>query len=212
MTSLEKLKQSLLIKLNSNALPGDVEQLKMAPYNRAARNAAKVVNDSPKLSAVLLLLYQRNGEPYFVLTQRRAYKGVHSKQVSLPGGKKEDQDENLFVTALRETKEEIGVSGSNVLVLGSLTDVYIPPSGFLVTPVIGVLTSEPNFVADPREVDYVIECPVSRLSETDVIQETKIPIGISKIKVKTPYFNIQNHVVWGATAMILSEFKALLDA
>jgi 8-oxo-dGTP pyrophosphatase MutT (NUDIX family) len=211
MTALEKLKQSLAEKLKSGILPGDVEQLKMAPYNRVARNMARVVNDSPKLSAVLLLLYEREGEPYFVLTQRHAYKGVHSKQVSLPGGKKEDTDQSLVDTALRETREEIGVRESLVDVIGNLTDVYIPPSGFLVTPVIGFLESEPEFQTDPREVDYIIESPIARLLESDVIQETKIPIGISQIKVKTPYFSILDHIVWGATAMILSEFKALLD-
>jgi len=212
MTSLNSIKQKLTKQFDSGVLPGDIEQLKMAPYNRIARNLAMQVNRSPKPSAVLVLLYPREDEPYFVLTQRHAYKGVHSKQVSFPGGKQEQSDENLIATALREANEEIGIRPGHVEVLGQLTELYIPPSGFLVTPIVGVVEHRPTFQIDPHEVDYIIESPIRRLQDVDVIKEEKIPIGLSKIEVKTPYFDIQDHIVWGATAMILSEFKAILDA
>jgi len=212
MASLFSIKQKLADQLNQGILPGDVEQLKMAPYNRIARDLARQVSKSPKPSAVLILVYPKEEEPHFVLTQRHAYKGVHSKQVSFPGGKQEQSDRTLIETALREANEEIGVIPNEVEVLGQLTDIYIPPSGFLVTPVVGIIERKPIFKIDPYEVDYIIESPVKRLYDADVIKEEKIPIGLSKIEVKTPYFDIQNHVVWGATAMILSELKAMLDA
>ncbi len=193
-------------------LPGDVEQLKMAPYNRTARNIAKVVNPHPKESAVLFLIYPDNKErANFVLMQRTPHPGVHGAQISLPGGKKELQDTNLMHTALRETREELGIDSSSIEVLGELTSVYIPPSGFMVNPFVGITNQKLHFNPDKREVDYLIESPVSALLQPGIIQSKKIPIGLSKLKVNTPYFNIKNHVVWGATAMILSEFKAILS-
>lgn len=209
MNQLPELREQLAIALKS-PLPGDVEQLKMAPYNRNARDIAKKVNPNPRLSAVLLLLFPRKNKTHFALIQRPAYKGVHSAQVSLPGGKLEPSDVNLEYTALRETQEELGVPITDVEVLGELTPVYIPPSGFLVTPFVGVSQQEPTFTPEMREVEYVLESPISRLTEADVIKSKKIQMGLSGLKVETPFFDIQNHVVWGATAMILSEFKAIL--
>lgn len=211
MTEIQALKQHLLNGFEQG-LPGDVEQLKMAPYNRTARNIAKVVNPRPRESAVLLLIYpNENEQPHFVLMQRPPHPGAHGSQVSLPGGKREEYDASLMHTALRETSEELGVDSTVIEVLGELTSVYIPPSGFMVYPFIGITEQKLRFQPDSREVKYLIESPVSTLLKPDVIKQKKIPIGLSKLKVNTPYFDIRNHVVWGATAMILSEFKALVS-
>jgi len=202
---------SFLKKRLREPLPEEESRLKMAPYNRETRDVALRANPHPKPSAVLLLLYPFEGEPHTMLTLRHDYNGTHSGQVSLPGGRKEPQDPDLQFTALRETEEEVGVAHHQVEILGQLSAVYIPPSGFLVTPYVGVAQQAPAFIPDPREVKELIPAPIELLLQEHIVKTRTIPLGDSGVRIKAPYFDIHGHVVWGATAMILSEFKTLLQ-
>jgi len=192
-----------------NSLPGAEAQYKMSALGRRTRVADTFGTKEHKVGAVLILLYPHQNELLFPLTQRHAYKGVHSAQVSLPGGKVEAEDVSTEATALREAQEEIGVDSSKIEMLGKLTDLYIPPSNFLVHPYVGYLKSRPAMKKDDYEVAELFEASLSTLMDDRTIGEIKVPIP-GNMKIKTPYFNIQEKVVWGATAMILSELKEIL--
>jgi 8-oxo-dGTP pyrophosphatase MutT (NUDIX family) len=186
-------------------LPGMDAHLTMTPYRRLT----KTIPDNYRESSVLLLLYEKEGVIYFPLILRKSYNGVHSNQMSFPGGKKELLDTNFYETALRETNEEIGVLKTNVSLLGELSSIYIPPSNFMVYPYVGFVKNPISFIKDSREVEAIFEIPLLDLLNENIIGETTVELS-SKMQLKTPYFNLQNKVVWGATAAILAEFKVLL--
>lgn len=192
-------------------LPGTKAQFKMAPYERVLKAFAdKIIGKQRKESAVLCLFYPKNGEVYFTLILRNTYKGVHSAQVGFPGGKTEEVDRSLEETALRETEEEVGVNKQSIKVLGKLTDVFIPPSGYHVYPFVGYTNDAPQFIPDPKEVSKIIETPLRILMDESIVGRKKIAVSAIKIKVNYPFFDIQGETVWGATAMMLSELKELV--
>jgi 8-oxo-dGTP pyrophosphatase MutT (NUDIX family) len=157
---------------------------------------------------VLILLYLKEEEWYLVLMKRTEYPGVHSKQVSLPGGLHEPTDPDLSSTALRETHEETGISHENVRLLGQLSKLEIPVSGIEVSPFIGYYQGVPEFNHEPGEVSYLIEVPLRELRDPENIMEDLRTIHCKLVKV--PYYALQGEKVWGATAMILSEFTEIL--
>ena len=164
---------------------------------------------SPKLAAVLCLFYPKNNEVYFPLILRNTYPGVHSNQVSFPGGRIEKSDRDFSHTALRECEEEIGVKQSNVELVKELTDIYIPPSNFQVKSFIGICNKTPDFILEAEEVEQLIEVNVKDLLDDSVVVTENLTTSYaSKIDVKA--FKLNNFIVWGATAMILSEIKSLL--
>jgi 8-oxo-dGTP pyrophosphatase MutT (NUDIX family) len=185
-------------------LPGRSAQLKMSSLVRIQQ----LMNLSPALdaiqSSVLILLYPLDGEIGLVLMLRPEYKGIHSGQISLPGGKHEEDDESLVYTALREAKEEIGINPSQVQIIGQLTEMYIPPSHYLVTPVVGYQASKPMFTPDSKEVARIIEIKLSDLLDENnrLMKKMKLSLGFS---MKVPSYVIDGNVIWGATAMMLSE-------
>jgi 8-oxo-dGTP pyrophosphatase MutT (NUDIX family) len=191
-------------------LPGENAQRLMAPYGRKSLKELDFDAINPKLGATLLLLYPKENTVKSVLIKRPVYNGTHSAQVSFPGGKLDETDENLKQTALRETQEEVGCLSENIQIMTELTQVYIPPSNFLVSPFLGFCDSAPGFVANDREVDRIIEFNLSMILKEETIQKGRIQLS-NNLVVETPYFNIENEVVWGATAVILAEFKALLE-
>lgn len=196
---------SLYDKLG-NDLPGIEAHKIMAPYRQSVSSYFEKKRPEPKLSAVMILFYPIDYVPHFCLMQRPVYDGTHSGQVSFPGGKMEDVDFNLKETAIRETKEEVGID--NIQVLGQLSDIYIPPSNFLVSPFIGMLDSKPAFIPDEREVADILEVPFFDILDERIVKQTQIKVS-SGIKIKTPFYDIQNRVVWGATAAILAELKVV---
>lgn len=145
----------------------------------------------------------------FLCILRKTYKGVHSNQVALPGGKAELEDDNLMVTALRETHEEVGVHPNDVTVIRKISEVYIPPSNFEVQPFMGLYKKPKPFIIQESEVERFIEIALSDfLNESNVITKKLRTSYATEIDV--PAFELNGYVVWGATAMMLSEIKELL--
>lgn len=203
-----------LVNAISDALQGDLPGAqshdKMMRARRPSASESLSNGSNPRMSAVLMLLYPRASVLHTALILRPSYDGVHSAQVSFPGGKMEDEDSSIEMTALRETREEIGVPEPHVELMGSLTPLYIPPSNFHVSPFIGSLSYEPTMVPDPKEVEQIFEIPVRELLNLPVLEKD---IYLEKYKATFPisYFDVHGHVVWGATAMILAEFRDLLS-
>ncbi len=203
-TFLSKLKQQLQLPL-----PGMEVQFEMAHVNREKVNKEDLNPSDYRNSAVLLLLIKRDNAYYIPLTERHDYKGVHSGQISFPGGKFEAGDQNLSHTALRECYEEIGIQ-NNIELIGKLTPVYIPVSKFLVTPFVAVLNDEQaNYCINTAEVKSIIELPLGNLTKPEIVKQTHVEPAPG-YKFKTPYFDVEGKIVWGATAMVLNEFKHLL--
>ena len=180
-------------------LPGRRAQYKMAPELRLENRHGYYQN-----AAVMILLFMRAGTWHTVLMKRPEYAGAHSNQISLPGGKVEEGDADLQDTALRETREETGIDDSRIRILGNLSRLHIPVSGIEVFPVVGYYPEEPDFQPDPSEVAYLIETPLADLLNPGNTRE-KFRTLMCKL-VRVPYFQIGAEHVWGATAMILSEF------
>lgn len=165
---------------------------------------------NPKQAAVLSVFYPGlKDETKFVLILRKTYKGVHSNQVGFPGGRVEEDDIDLMHTALRETEEEVGIPRQEVQVIKELTKLYIPPSNFWVQPYLGIMEKTPNLVPQEAEVEAILEIDLEEfLSDSCMIRQT---LSTSYAKnVNVPAFLLGGHVVWGATAMMLSEMKDIL--
>jgi 8-oxo-dGTP pyrophosphatase MutT (NUDIX family) len=195
--------------LKIGSLGGLEAQFLLAPKLRLQYDAQKIAANNPKRAGVLALFYPNmQQETTFLLTQRARYQGIHSAQISFPGGKLDLNDANLQETALRETHEEVGIDSKNIEIIRELTDVYIPPSNFLATPFLGFLNTKPTFKLN-HEVAQTIEVLVSDLLDEKNITSVILETSYMK-KVEVPCFKIQDFVIWGATAMMLSEIKELL--
>lgn len=200
----------LIPKIENSTLPGIDSQFKMAPAMR--KNLGKtfdIAARNPKTSAVLSLLYPKEDLAHMAFILRKTYKGVHSNQIGFPGGKTEDEDEDDLFTALRETHEEIGVSPNNITVIKQLTDIYIPPSNFLVKPFVGYLTETPNFKLQESEVEALIEIPLNQVIDESNVGSKRITTSYAK-NIDVPVFTFTDPVLWGATAMMVSEIKDLI--
>lgn len=194
-------------------LPGQDAQYLMSPALRARFDLKKLVTGNYRPSAVMILFCQDAQQEWFIpLTLRSSYQGAHSGQVSLPGGKPEPSDQNLQGTAIRECYEEIGIR-DQLEILGSLTKLYIPVSGFLVEPFVGVCQiQDPVFVPQEREVKSILRLKVKDLMSDTIVQHGTITLeGNEGLNIEAPYFSEGEHKIWGATAMILSELKAVLS-
>ncbi|MDA3866742.1 MAG: CoA pyrophosphatase [Salinivirgaceae bacterium] len=182
-------------------LPGKNAHKIMMPQGRNLEPLAKT---EPRLSAVLLLLHIDSDALYITMIKRAEYDGVHSGQIAFPGGKKEEYDDNLRMTALRETYEEVGVRQEDVKMIGKLTPLYIPVSNMCVHPWVGFHRNIPLFVKQDKEVQQILSLPLGGLIENNAI-ETDIFEGIN-YRIEAPCYKINGYKVWGASAMILNEF------
>ena len=191
-------------------LPGVQSQLKMASMRRLMQDGKVVVPGDVKKAGVLALFYPSNGRVWLVFIRRAEYPGVHSGQISFPGGGREEGDQDMVATALREAEEEIGVSRNTVIPIGNLTDLFIPPSNFLVTPVVGYTYARPDFMPDPDEVNEILEVPLDLLLDDKARQEKDITI-FPAVKIKVPCFYIDGNIIWGATAMMLNELIDVIN-
>lgn len=205
--SKEKLKQKL-----QQPLPGVTSHLKMAPRERADEySGLNGLKPLVRKSAVLILLFPDNGKLKTVFIKRSVYDGVHSGQISFPGGKYENTDKSFEVTALRETKEEIGVENDKIEIIGQLTDLYIPPSNFLVKVFVGYSAQQPVYIKDKKEVQSILEVDLDDLRDSRNITEKEFYSTSRKLKVIAPCYVINNIEIWGATAMIVTELIDLLN-
>lgn len=193
----------------SKKIPGALAHEKMVPPTRRESIRTPFPVNNVKYSAVLLLLYPSTDSLNFALIKRAQYNGVHSGQIALPGGQMEDSDKDLEYTALRESEEEIGIDMSKVRIAGKLSEIYIPPSNFRVQPFVGFYAEKPVFKADGIETMLTIEVNLNDFVNPD-LQTEKIVHRRNGEKVKVPCFYLNNEIVWGATAMILSEFLSIL--
>jgi 8-oxo-dGTP pyrophosphatase MutT (NUDIX family) len=210
MRSMPPLSDALRRAL-AEPLPGLEAQLRMAPSPRTALSHVESL-DGLRPAAGLILLYPHEGGWHLLLTVRGASLRHHTGQVSLPGGRI-DPGETVEQAALREAFEEVGVPASAVEVLGRLTPLPIAVSGHLLHPVVGVALERPSFTLAPEEVDRLIEVPLVHLRRPGIVaweQRQRIlpPFGLMDV----PYFDVVDGRVWGATAMVLAEFLAVLDA
>jgi 8-oxo-dGTP pyrophosphatase MutT (NUDIX family) len=160
-----------------------------------------------KKAAVLLALFKKNNEWYFPLIKRPMHERNHPGQIALPGGAKEE-DEKLNYTAIREAFEEVGIKTESVDIIGKLTPLPVPVSGYLIYPFIGILKKEPKWILNEDEVDELIITKVSELVNTDNYYSETWELHGNKVEV--PHFRINDHVIWGATASVLSEFIDLI--
>ena len=191
-------------------LPGKEGQLGMAPVPINQERFEFEHRDDALMSGVLILLYPDDGLVRFPIIQRNTYPGVHSGQISLPGGKKEATDIDLIDTAKREAQEEIGVPKDDVFVLGNLSEMYVQVSNFRILPTVGYSMTKPEFVQDDREVVKLFEVDLNDLLNPKIRQSKEMKAK-QDLEMIIPYFNIQNKMVWGATAMILNEFSTILQ-
>ena len=198
-------------KIENIELPGESSQIKMSPpFRLELMERYKESMKNSKKAGVLVLFYpDRNKQTHLVLILRKTYQGVHSAQVGFPGGQIEKQDISIEYAAIRETFEEIGVPKQDVRILKSLTKLYIPPSNYTVYPFLGISTKTPHFKLEEKEIEDAIEVALSHFLDEGNIITTSVTTSY-KIDVEVPAFLLNGHIVWGATAMMLSELKDLL--
>lgn len=190
-------------------LPGIEAQYKMA---HSIRQNDMVPTDTVKTACVLALLYPKNNEWHIVLIERMSNNknDKHSGQISFPGGRYEKADGTLLNGALREAEEEVGIDRTMVTPIGALTNLYIPVSNFMVHPFIGFTNDTPKFIAQPTEVKSILEVPFSSFQNPENVKLKDLKLTQNILLKRVPYFDIQNHVVWGATAMIMSELLEIV--
>jgi 8-oxo-dGTP pyrophosphatase MutT (NUDIX family) len=189
-------------------LPGRSAQYMMAPQ---PRSGGDLPYDRPHPDArrggVLVLCYPHEATIYVALILRPTYNGVHSGQVAFPGGGYESGDQDLTQTALREAYEEIGVEATTLTLLGQLSPLYIYASNYLVFPTVAWANERPQFKIDPYEVAALLEIPLRDLCDPSNCRQEEWQL-IDRV-AQVPFFALLEQKIWGATAMILSEFLAL---
>lgn len=191
-------------------LPGEEAQFRMAVIHRRTTMSPP---EDVRIASVLALFYPKDEETHLVLIERPAVNAndPHSGQLSFPGGKFELEDPDYRYTALRETQEEIGVDPEAIQVLGRLSELYIPVSNFLVHPFVGYTPERPHFVPQESEVKSILEVPFSLIANQKTLLTTDLTIRNGMVLKEVPYFNVYGKILWGATAMMLSELIQVIE-
>ncbi|MFW5777733.1 MAG: NUDIX hydrolase [Bacteroidota bacterium] len=205
-TDYFKTFKNTLYKCFSKELPGKRAHIDIAPLYRKGDIEDLSIPSNAVKSSVLFLFYEKEGDVLLVFIRRNIYNGAHSGQISLPGGRWEKNDKDLYHTALRETWEELGIPSSDITFAGKLSDIFIPPSNFIVSPYVGIYPSEkpPVFTPDPREVADIIEIPFSFFLQKSGRKNVSLSIGKQQT-ITAPAFVYKQHIIWGATAMMVNE-------
>lgn len=199
-------------KIEKEKLLAEDAHAKMAPLERISfLKEMNYLDKNPREAAVLMLFYPKNNETHLALIVRNSYPGVHSSQIGFPGGKVEEIDENLEETALRETHEEVGVTPDKVQIIKPFSKIYIPPSNFLVSPFMGISNHELSFIPDLDEVKRVLEFPLSQFLDEKIITRVQMTTSYAT-DIEVPAFMVEKYIVWGATAMMMSELKETIKA
>ena len=197
-----------LEKVLCGKLPSVFAQQKMSPTLRFIGKGFPEDSTMAIKSAVLILLFPEGNSLGTVFIERNKYPGAHSGQISFPGGKHEREDNSLMDTAIREAKEEIGIDPEEIRIIGSLTKLFVPVSNFLIYPYIGLIDKKPVFIPEPKEVNSIIEIGINSLFDP-ANKKSKL-IKKNDFSILAPYYDAKGHHIWGATAMILSEFYEIL--
>lgn len=192
-----------------NPLPGTLAQYQMAPVGRAKIPLEESILEDYRKSAVLVPFIERENGWHLVLTLRSTYEGVHSAQVSFPGGKFEHGEIHPEQVAIREAGEELGIHPDEIEIIGRLSPLTIPVSRMHVQPVIAKLSRSIPFIPDPREVSEVLEVPFHYLADRSNVKMVEVKAGKNQ-KMEVPAFDLGGSVIWGATAMMISELLVLL--
>lgn len=199
-----------VVKIKNLPLPGAMAHYKMEPEVRKQfRKKGEMIKADAKKAAVMAIFYPKREQTHLLLILRKEYSGVHSKQIGFPGGKVEDSDRDLLETAKRETFEEVGISGEAIKMIKPLSEVYIPPSNFLVKPYLGLYPEVEPFVIDPIEVEALVEVDLFDFLDDSNIMEQRLTTSYAH-DILVPAFKLNGYTVWGATAMMLSEIRDLL--
>jgi len=204
---LEDLERRLREVLERGDLPGVEAHLRLAPKPRPGWNPGELPAEH-RPAAALALFYPRDGHPHLLLTERSHALPDHPGQVALPGGAVEE-GETIEAAALREAHEEVGVDPASVRLLGRLSPLHIPISGFVLRPVVGVSDVRPRFRPDPTEVHRVIEIPLDQLADASRIGFFRR--NYQKTDLDIPYIDVDGAMLWGATGMVMCELLELLD-
>ncbi len=198
-------------KLIEAKLPAFDAHIKMAPLERLdSLKNINIEDKKPRTAAVMMLFYPKKEITHLALIVRNSYEGIHSAQIAFPGGKYELEDESFAQTALRETHEEIGIHPNKIKILKPFTELYIPPSNFMVYPFLGISHEELVFIPQPSEVAHIIELPLSVFLDDALVVKTNLSTSYAD-NITIPAFKIEEHIVWGATAMIMSELKEVVN-
>lgn len=207
MLSLSDLKDKF-----EKPLPGLPSQLKMAPASRVQELLfAQDAIAFAKQSAVLILLFPEGGELKTVLIKRSVYDGIHSGQMAFPGGKKELTDVDFEYTALREAGEEIGLQSDQVEMVGQLSDLFLPPSNFLIKVFVAYAAHQPAMHPNEAEVQSIVKVALADFTADKNRLAKDFYAGALKNQVHAPYYRVNDEEVWGATAMIISELMDVLN-
>jgi 8-oxo-dGTP pyrophosphatase MutT (NUDIX family) len=200
-------------KLQNTSLPGLQSHLKLAPAQRISEIAGYPANGIvAKKSAVMILLFEENEQMKVIFIRRSIYVGLHAGQIAFPGGRYEESDGNVQITALREIEEEIGIHRGEIEVLGQLTDIYVPPSNFLISIFVGFLSKKPHYNPDKREVAEIIEIPLADFFLDNIIHEKNFQIPSTSHTVNAPFYKVGSIELWGASAMVMTEFIDVLKS
>lgn len=191
-------------------LPGREAHRNMIPVARLSDIDTEPPPDAVS-SAVLVLLYPIGDEIHTAVILRSEYDGVHSGQISLPGGRWEPTDKDVVETALREAQEEVGIQREQLTLIGSLSKLYISRSNFLVFPAVAFCMERPDFKADPVEVQEVIEIKLQALLDPETKIQKTLQLSQS-FSMDVPGFLVEGHFIWGATAMIFSELISVIKS
>ena len=206
---MESFGKDLLLKIKKAQLAGAFAHGVFSPPSRPVFTYDEILQKNPKFAAVNIVLYLKNNEWHFPLIVRsQNERDRHSGQISLPGGKREESDKDFAETAIRETSEEIGLEKHYVRIIRELSPIYIPPSNFYVYPYISYTKKNPVFILQQSEAVEVIEFPITsflNLPDNPEIMELPATKGH-----EVPVINFNGYIIWGATAMILSEFSQLI--
>jgi 8-oxo-dGTP pyrophosphatase MutT (NUDIX family) len=197
-----------LNKALQNSLPGERAHDELSPPQRLKQKHPPSEGAIEAAVAVVVCSHEKN--THIVVIRRPIYPGVHSGQIAFPGGKRDESDTDLLQTAIRECMEEIGLKLSDEHLLGALTPVYIPVSGFIMHPFVFCMPTLPPFEKDPREVDAVHLIPMKDLLLDERVGEIRIGKEESPTSFTAPCFHFNEATIWGATAIVLNELKHVL--
>ena len=207
MMDFQRFITQLKIAINKD-LPGEESHQKMRViYDQSIELPFSKKNSTQ--AAILILLYLADNEIYFFLTKRTDELKHHKGQISLPGGTQEG-NEKLIDTALRETQEEIGINKTSISIIGTITPLFVPVTGFMIYPFIGYSLNKLDPKPDPVEVATIFSVNISDLLNKE--NRTTEQRNIRGYDVQVPYFKLNDYQVWGATSMILSEFRDLIKS